>query len=492
MKTRYFILLYSGLFMLVSGCTVGPNYHPPRNSAPADWSERQRGGLSQSAVKIIEWWKTFNDPKLNSLIERAVQANYDLRLAEGRLHESRATRSGSLWNFGPTINATGSAKSRQFSRNSLISGINQQATGGAPAVGGGTPRLGSDLYDAFFDATWELDLFGSKRRALEVSSANVAAGEEDRRDVLVTVLGDVARNYVEVRGAQERLAIARKNIAAQSQSIELAQARFKAGLTSELDVSQAEALLATTEATVPNLETTMKQAIHRLGVLLGQPPGTLLADLSTDKPIPATPPHIPVGMPSDLLRRRPDVRRAERQLASATADIGVQTAELFPKFSLVGTRGQQSLHTSDFLTGGSRYWSAGPSVTWRLLDFGRVRALIKGANARQEQALATYEKAVLTALEDVENSLVAYSNEQTRFKSLEKSVNANRRSVGISKELYSKGIGDFIAVLDSERALYSAEEQLVDSQRAMTVNLVTLYKALGGGWENFNRPNAKG
>ena len=295
--------------------------------------------------------------------------------------------------------------------------------------------------------------------------------------------GDVARNYLEVRGAQQRLVIASNNISEQAQSIELTRARFKAGLTSELDVRQAEALLATTEATVPTMQTTLKQAVHALGVLLGQPPGALLDELSRTEAIPATPPTVPVGLPSELLRRRPDVRGAERQLAAATADIGVQTAELFPKFSLTGTAGLQSVSASDLFNASSHYWSVGPTVTWRIFDYGRIHAQIKGANARQEQALDTYQQTVLTAFQDVENALVAFANEQARYQALNNSVIANRRSLEIANALYTSGNGDFLNVLDSERSLFGAEDQLVDSQRTVTENLVTLYKALGGGWE---------
>jgi len=464
-------LISVGLIVL-AGCAVGPNFHPPQTKAPGNWAEPQLGGETNSPVRLTEWWQTFNDPELDSLIERAVKANYDLRLAEARVRESRATRLHAAWDFAPTIDSSAGYTKEHQSKNAMAStGPNQ------------TPHLESEVYDAHFDASWEIDVFGSKRRTLESATANLMASEEDRRDVLVTVLGDVARNYVEVRGSQQRLAIARKNIAAQSDSIELTRARFNAGLTGELDVKQAEALLTTIQATVPTLETTLKQAIHRLGVLLGEQPGALLDELSRTEPIPATPPNVPVGLPSELLRRRPDVRSAEYQLAAATADIGVQTAELFPKFSLLGTGGFQSLSASDWFTGGSRYWSAGPTVTWRFLDFGRIRAQIKAANARQEQALATYEQTVLTSFEDVENALVAYANEQTRYKALNETVNVNRRALEIANELYTTGNGDFLNVLDAQRSLYAAEDQQVDSQRAATENLVTLYKALGGGWE---------
>ena len=473
MNTRNSSVLLAGLLTLLGGCAVGPNYHPPQTAAPVNWSETQLGGETNSPVQVLEWWKTFNDPELDSLIARAVQGNQDLHLAEARLREARATRLHAAWDFAPTIGSAASYTRQQNSKNAIaLTAPNQTLQSQT-----------TDLYDTHFDATWEIDVFGSKRRTLEEATASMGASQEDLRDVLVTLLGDVARNYLEVRGAQQRLIIARNNIKAQSDSIGLTQARFKAGLTSELDVKQAEALLATTEATVPTMQTTLKQAIHELGVLLGQEPGALLAELSREEPIPTTPPSVPVGLPSDLLRRRPDVRRAERQLAAATAQIGVQTAELFPKFSLGGTAGLQSLSASDWFTGGSRFWSMGPTVTWRLLDFGRIRAQIKVADAQQEQALATYEQTVLISFRDVENALVAYANEQTRWKALNDSVVANRRALEIANELYTTGNGDFLNVLDSERSLFGSEDQLVDSQRTVSENLVTLYKALGGGWE---------
>ena len=477
MKIQSFASL-AGLLVLVAGCasipSVGPNYHPPQTATPTNWSEPQLGGATNSAVQIVEWWKTFNDPELDSLVERAVNSNYNLRLAVARLQESRATVSGAVADFGPTIGASAGYTRERNSQNAQLISL----PGNLPG-----PALDYGNHDAHFDATWESDVFGAKRRTLEEDTANLAASREDLHDVLITLLGDVARNYMELRGAQQRLVIASNNITAQAESIELTQTRFKAGLTSELDVRQAEALLATTEATVPTMQTTLKQAVHALGVLLGQPPSALLEELSRTEPIPARPPTVPVGLPSELLRRRPDVRRAERQLAAATADIGVQTAELFPKLSLTGTAGLQSFSASDWLTGGSRYRSVGPTVTWRIFDFGRIHAQIKAADARQEQAFDTYQQAVLAAFQDVEDALVAYANEQTRYKALNDSVVANRRSLEIANALYTTGNGDFLNVLDSQRSLFGAEDQLVDGQRTMTENLVNLYKALGGGWE---------
>ncbi len=456
------------MLVLLAGCSVGPNYRPPQVNVPAQWNE-----ATNTTATVVDWWKTFNDPELNSLIERALKANLDLRVAGARLREARALRGGVVWELLPTITGSAGYTDAQRAKNAQTFIATNQS-------------LHTGLYDAHFDARWEIDIFGGRRRAVQAATARYQAVEDERRSTLISVLSEVARNYLEVRGYQQRLAISQRNIKAQADAVEITRARFNAGLTSELDVKRAEALLATTQSQVPASLTAAQQGAHRLSVLLGQPPGTLHAELSAATPIPSVPPLVPVGLPSELLRRRPDVRSAERQLAAATADIGVETAELFPKFSLIGTGGFQSLSASDWFVPQGKYWSAGPTVTWRFLDFGRIRAQIKAANARQEQALAMYELVVLTALEDVENALVAYANEQVRYRSLDEAVAANRRSVELASELYTKGLGDFLNVLDAERSLYQSEDQLVVSERAVAENLVALYKALGGGWERKN------
>jgi multidrug efflux system outer membrane protein len=460
----------AGLVVLIAavGCAVGPNYRSPEPPVPTEWSEPRLGGATDEEAEVVRWWAAFNDPTLDSLIERAVGSNHDLRVAVARVREARALRTGVAADLFPSFDALASLTDDRRSQNSLTFPITQ---------------LDSDLYEAAFDASWELDVFGGTRRALEAATADLAAAVEDARDVLITLLAEVARNYIEARGFQGRLAIAHRNMQAQSDVLDLTRSRFAAGLANELDVSRAAAVLASTRAQVPTLETSLHQAMHRLGVLLGQEPGALIAELSTDRPIPAPPPEVPVGLPADLLRRRPDVRRSERQLAAVTARIGVATAELFPKFSLTSLAGFQSLHTSDLFTSGSRFWSAGPSVTWRILDVARVRAGIRVQDARQEQALAQYEKTVLTSLEDAENALVAYAKEQVRYASLNDAVEANRRTLGLANELYAKGLSDFLSVLDAERSLYLAEDQLVQSEANISVGLVALYKALGGGWE---------
>jgi len=478
MKTRFAFLLTLATLAL-AGCAVGPDYHPPKTQLPANWSEAQLGGTTNGAMRVVEWWRTFNDPELNSLIKRAAATNYDLRIAEGRLHEARALRTGALFDLGPTIDASAGYTDVRQSRNTLPF----KTSGPLGSTISSNYLFQTDLYDAHFDASWEIDVFGGKRRALQEANALLASVEEDRRDVLVSVLAEVARNYVDVRNFQQHLAIATRNIAAEQDAVDITRARFRAGLASELDAKEAEVLLATTQSQVPAFEESLKQAAHRLAVLIGQKPGALLDELSATAPIPAPPPEVPVGLPSDLLRRRPDVRRAERQLAAATANIGVQTAELFPKFSLTGVAGFQSFSAGDWLTGGSKYWSAGPSVTWRILDLGHVRSQIQTANAQAQQSLAMYDKAVLTSLEDVENALVAYSKEQVRRHALQEAVDASRSAVAISNDLYKNGLTSFLNVVDAERSLYQAEDELVQSERTVMVNLVALYKALGGGWQ---------
>lgn len=457
-----------GVLAALAGCGVGPNYHPPKTVVPDQWAALSPGVTARRDAALTEWWKTLADPALDSLIERAARANNDLKAAEARVRAARALRGAAVADFIPTIGSSASYTTARRSANALSSAVRSVDT---------------DTYQAGFDASWEIDVFGGKRRSLQAATANLQAVEEDRRAVLVSLLAEVARNYVEYRGAQRRWVIARQNLKAQQETVDLTQLRFDKGLTSELDVSQAKTLLATTKSQVPSLEIALKQSSHRLCVLLGQPPGALEAELAGEAPIPGTPPEVPAGLPSDLLLRRPDVRRGERQLAAATANIGVATAELWPKFFLTGSAGFQSLDAGTFLEPASKFWSAGPSVRWRLLEYPRLKAQINAQTALQQQVLAQFDQTVLLALEEVENALVAYGKEKERHLALAESVVASRRSVELANLLYTKGLGEFLNVLVSQRALYQAEDTLAQSDRAVTVNWVALYKALGGGWE---------
>jgi ABC-2 type transport system ATP-binding protein len=476
--------------VFLAGCEVGPNYKEPTVAMPDNWSAASGSGVTTGPADVARWWTAFGDSTLTGLIGRAVQANHDLRIAEARLRQSRAQRAFAAAGLWPTLDASAGYTDQRISGHTTIGGLasgSQGAGAAAPPGGGGSGfPLESNLYQVGFDASWELDVFGGKRRALEAASADVAASQEARRDTLVTLLAEVARNYVELRGLQQRLGVARQTVQAQQQVVEITRDRFRGAIAGELDVAQASALLASTQSQVPPLESAVKQTIHQLSVLLGRPPEALTEELSAPTAVPGRPPAVPVGLPSDLLRRRPDVRRAERQLAEATAQIGVQVAELFPKFSLTGAAGLQSSTAGNLFTFDSRDWSFGPTATWRIFDAGRVRANIHLQNARQEEALAVYEKTVLIALQDVENALVAYAREQDRYRMLQVETQSDRRALEIANDLYLQGLGSFLDVLDSERALYQAQDQLVQSDQALAGNLIALYKALGGGWENFD------
>jgi NodT family efflux transporter outer membrane factor (OMF) lipoprotein len=472
------LLMLAVLAIATGGCAVGPNYQRPAVSAPTHWSAPLAGGETNAPGDLAAWWENFHDAELDSLISRAVQSNPDLKIAQARVREARAEYGIAVANFLPTVDAAGSYARTKTSQH-------QPVLGSLP-IPANVP-FENDVYQAGFDASWEIDVFGGTRRAAQSARAGVAASEFGRRDTLVTLLGEVARNYVDVRGFQRRLAIANENIAAQSNALAITQDRFDKGLTSDLDVQQAGTLLATTKAEIPSLQTSLQAAMHRLDVLLGLQPGALQAELSQVAPIPAALPEVPVGLPSDLMLRRPDVQRAERQLAAATANIGVAQADLFPKFFLTGAAGFESVSASDWFTGRSSLWSVGPTVQWRIFDAGRIRANVRVQNARQEQALATYEQTVLTAFEDVENGLIAYANEQIRRRSLADAVTSSQKSLDLANKLYANGLTDFLHVLDAERSLYQAQDALVQSERTVSANLVSLYKSLGGGWENAGR-----
>ena len=469
------------LALLAGGCaslpSVGPNYHQPNATVPTGWS-MLAGGETNSAPVVAVWWENFHDAELDSLITRAASANLDLRIDQARVREARAEYRIAAADQWPTVDAAGSYARQQQSQN-------QPVLGSFPVPGS---AFQNNVYQAGFDATWEIDVFGGTRRATEAARAQVAAAQCGEREVLVTLLGEVARNYVETRGYQRRLEIARDNIRAQVDSLAITQNRFTNGLTSDLDVEQASTLLATTRAEVPALETALAASIHRLGVLLGQTPESLETELAAVAPSPAAPPVVPVGLPAELLWRRPDVAQAERQLAAATANIGVAKADLFPKFYLTGAAGLESISADDWFKSGSQFWSVGPAVQWRIFDAGRIRANIRVRNARQEQALANYENTALGAFEEGENALTAYATEQIRRQQLAAAVTSSAESLRLAKQLYTSGLANFINVLDAERSLYQAQDALVQSDRTVTTDVIALYKSLGGGWETVTQP----
>ncbi len=468
------LFLPAALALLAGGCSVGPDYHPPTTGVPDRWGGPISGGLAYREESVGAWWRNFHDPELDSLIGRAVKTNLDLRLAEARMLQARAEQGAAEAAYWPTVDASGSYARQKESRN-------QPVIGALPLPPG--VSFENNLYQAGFDASWELDLFGGKRRATEAAAANLAAVEFGRRDVLVTLFAEVARNYVLTRGSQHQLAIAREQIQSQEETVSITRGRLDQGAATDLDLQRALALLAMLQSQVPAIENAIQTAVHRLGVLLDLSPDALQQELSTNTPLPPVPPEVPVGLPSDLLQRRPDIRRAERLLAAETARIGQTEADLFPKFFLTGSAGWISVGASDFFNPGSRVWSIGPSLQWRIFDAGRVRADVRARKAIRDQARLTYEGAVLAALEEAGNALVAYAKEQERRQRLEQATVANKKAVEISGRLYDKGLGSYLILLDAQRAYYSSQDELVRSDLAVAMNLIALYKALGGGWD---------
>lgn len=466
--------------IFAAGCMVGPNYHSPQTKVSEKWAAENptanRSVTNVNQPPVAEWWTTFNDPTLNALIDRAVQGNLDLQLAQARVREARAQRGVVAADLYPTVNVSSSYQRSRISKN--INGV-QTSTGGSQS----NINVTGDLYQVGFDASWEIDVFGGIRRDIEAANADISAQIEDRRNTLVTLLAEVARNYTELRRAQQQITISEANLQAQQETLDITKVRFDAGLVSDLDVQRAQAQVDTTASEIPTLRTSAQQSIHLLSVLLGEEPGALTDELSNQTPIPQTPPEIPVGLPSELLRRRPDVRRAERQLAAQTARIGVATADLFPKFSLSGFLGLTSSKFSKLSNSGSTTWSILPGVSWPVFDFGRIRSNIAVENAREQQAAIVYEQTVLTSLREVADSMIAFSQEQTRHQNLEGAVEANRKAVKLANDLYKQGLTDFLSVLQAQRDLFVSEDALVQSDSLVTSNLVALYKALGGGWE---------
>lgn len=472
--------------LVMSGCiTVGPDYKPPQTNMPASFAGHDASGdvvtlndpLSEEAV--TRWWDSFNDPVLSGLIERALAENLDLKLAEERLNEAYALRGISRAAWYPTLDANGSATRFRGSDN----------TGQPFSIGKDQTRFAAGL-----DASWEIDFFGGIKRAVEASEADLQAAEEDRRFARVTLAAEVAQAYVDLRQFQQRKAVIMRAIKSQRETLGLTKSRMDAGLANDLEVAQAEGILATRESQQPALLTGERSAIYRIAVLLGKNPAPLISELQTSNteegnaassesaPVPTTKAPIATGLPSDLLRRRPDIRRAERQIAAASARVGVATADLFPRFSLTGSFGLESEHTDQFLDMSSRTWSFGPTVRWNIFDGGKLRRTVDAANSRERQALISYEKTVLVALEDVERALVQLKNEQLRRDSLQRALKANTRAVDIAQERYRAGVSEFLNVLESQRQQYDSEDQLVQSDAEFARSVIALYRSLGGGW----------
>jgi NodT family efflux transporter outer membrane factor (OMF) lipoprotein len=459
--------------LAASGCKVGPDYEEPVTPMEDEWSAAVEAEMTAETPDIERWWEELGDTVLTDLIRQSEMTNLDLRVSVSRVAEARALRGIAKGDLYPNLVLEGSYSYTQLSDNSPGGQIIE-------AVGGENDPI--DQWGTSAASAWEIDVFGRIRRNIEAADAQLQAGVEDYRDVLVSLYAEVALNYVDVRSLQLRLDFARSNADAQGESLGLTQDRFNAGLTSALDVAQAEQNLAQTESLIPSLETRLNAALNRLAVLLGEQPGSLEARLGPDAPIPSTPADITSGVPADLLRRRPDIRRAERVLASQTALIGVAKADLYPTFSLTGfIEGIASTFTGQF-DSGSGGWGIVPGFRWDLFQGGKIRNNIRAQEARTDQALYGYQQTVLLALEEVENSLVAYDRERQRRDRLQEAVDASQQAVDLVRTQYLAGLTNFQNLLDSQRSLFQQQDQLAESEGLVVQSLVVLNRSLGGGW----------
>lgn len=464
-------LIASGalILLLTDGCMVGPDYHAPTQAIKMNqWGSAQNSAAAGVAAVPIpdQWWTTFNNPELTRLIERALASSPDITIAEQRVREARAGLRSVAGGRYPQVGA--GAGTMEYRRTGPLNTIYRESY---------------STFQTGFDASWEIDLWSGTRRAVESAGAALEATKEESHGVRVSLAAEVARTYVELRAGQRRLAIAHTNLALQQRTLELTRERLRAGVANDLDEARASGLVANTRALVPQLEDSNARLVRLLGILLGEEPDTLAGELAETQPLPTPPANVAVGLPAELLRHRPDIRAAERRLAASTARIGAAQAQLYPKLGLTGTLGFVSTRSEDLFDYSNRYFSSGPGLHWNLFDGGRVRAQVEAESARTDRALAEYHKSVLAALAEVENSLGSFHAEQRRHSALNEAADSARRAVTTATELYRQGITDFLSVIDAERSLASAEDNLAQSDRTVCTNLIALYKSLGGGWQ---------
>jgi NodT family efflux transporter outer membrane factor (OMF) lipoprotein len=479
--------------LLLGGCTtVGPNFRAPNWSGPETWfgGGKPRAPVSETVEAPIDpnWWTLFKDPTLTSLERRVAKENLDVRVAALRIEESRAQYDVAAAAGLPNLNANASYTRQKASNVGVFANAPNPlgASGISGSTAGGLASHNLNAFDAWqvgFTSSWELDLWGQIRRSVESAGATVQVSEDTRRGVLLASLAELARDYITLRGVQTDLKIARDNVQIGQGSLKLTQQRAAGGVTTNLDVANAEAQLSTTLAVIPALEQQEAELINAVSLLLGMPPNALRAELQAPGAVPPVPPVVPVGLPSELARRRPDVRAAEAQLHAATANIGVAEAAFYPSVTLSGSVGLQALEFAPMFGFNARQFALGPTVSVPLFEGGQLKATLHLSEARQKEAAITYQQTVLTALHEVDNALTAYRSEQARRQQLIDAVAENRQALDLAKARYAQGVSGFLDVLDAQRALLATQLQLSDSTTTVSNNLVTLYKALGGGWE---------
>ncbi len=487
--------------MLLTGCTVGPNYESPSPWSPASWFRTTRTENPSAKVSLplaepvdVEWWNVLHDPQLTALMRRVANSNFDVRTADLRLAESRAQRGVAYADTFPTLNGNGSYTREELSKKGVIGLVGGSSSsmatqsnglggrqGGVPNSFGGIGAF--DLFQAGFDASWELDLWGKVRRQVESASAAVEASIEARHNTLLTSLAELARNYVQLRGLQESERIVRSNLSTAEQAVRLTDQRVRGGLATDLDLANARAQAEATAANLPQIEAQELQAINAISLLLGEAPGAMAAELETQKPLPPVPPTVPIGLPSELARRRPDIRQADAQLHSATADIGVAEANFYPSVTLSGSVALQATQFSRVFDINALTYGAGPSITIPIFEGGRLTGTLELRKALAKEAALNYQKTVLQAFHDVDNALIAYRTDQLRRDRLAAQATQSRRAYQIATERYKNGLSDFLEVLTAQRTLLQAEQDLASATTTVSTDLIMLYKALGGGWE---------
>jgi NodT family efflux transporter outer membrane factor (OMF) lipoprotein len=499
-KAKRRTALVAGLMAstVLTGCTLGPDFTRPTASTAASWFSGPKEAVKKPpSIPVaepvdVDWWTLFHDPVLTGLERRVAADNLDVKVAAVRLTESRAQLGVARSSLFPTIGGNASVVREQASDKGVFGLIPGATPGGNDANGasgnsaGGVSGSGLqpfNIWQAGFDASYEVDLWGGVRRSVESATASSEAAKESERSVLLSSLAEVARDYIQLRGVQADLQIDHDNVRTAQQSLSLTQERAAGGVTTDLDVANASAQLRTTLALIPPLEQQEAALINALSLLLGQPPNALRAELATAKPVPPVPPRVPVGLPSELARRRPDIRQAEAQLHAATADIGVADANFYPSLNLTGSLGLQSLQFSNFFNVNAKQYAIGPGLTIPIFQGGQLRSTLRLREAQQQEAAITFQKTVLQAWHDVDNALTAYQTEQLRRDQLVGAVTDNQHAVVLAQSRYQQGVADFLSVLDAERSLLATQLQLADSTTTVSANLVALYKALGGGWE---------
>lgn len=453
----------------LSGCAVGPDYHTPGVNLPVQWSDgpAKRGSRSRN---LSRWWRRLNDPVLDRLIEQAVDSNLDVATAKAKIREARALEAQAAANLLPSVTGTGQAT------------WNKSGSNGAA----GDRGVGSGTYNQFkygFDSSWELDLFGGNQRAFEAAMRGAEASEEDLNSTLLTLVGDVASYYLDARGYQARIALARRTVASQQQTAALTRSKAEAGSANAVDVAKAAALASSTAANIPSYEAALAADLHRLGILLGRDPSALVQLLARPAPVPAPRLPLPKGIPADILLTRPDIRAAERRLAQSTAKIGQAEAARYPSVSLTGSVSTSALKVGDLAKYSSLGWSIGPSVSVPVFNGGKLEAAVAVSQAQRDQSFVAFHKAILAALEDVENAIVSLGREHVRLRELADTTTNYREAARLSRLLYQNGTSSFLDVLDSERSLYTSEDSLLQSRVSLAKDYVALAKALGGGWD---------